>query len=413
MSQSQDHKPENDRLQELEQAFEVFTRTSRQLSESYAELENQVSSLSRELAAARSARLQELAEKERLGRRLEQLLEALPGGVLVIGDDGRIRDANPAAESLLGHPLEGELWESVRVRAFTGESRSTGEVSLRTGRRVSVSQRRLDAEQGRIVLLTDVSETRALQELVDRHQRLSAMGEMAARLAHQIRTPVSTALLYAGQIESGRIQPEALPRIGGRLAGRLRQIEAMIGDMLMFAGGGRRDDERLGIDELFAEAAGQVMARWPRHVRLAVEGGRGLAIRGSRTAVLGALTNLLNNAAEALQGSETDEPAIRLRAESDRGDRILLRVRDNGPGVPADIREQIFEPFYTTRPQGTGLGLAVVRSVAEAHGGELMLGTPHAGGAEFIISLPAADEAGADNPVPQRASTGERRENRQ
>jgi len=384
------------RMQELEKAFEVFTRTSRQLSDSYAELEAQVSSLSEELASARDARLQELAEKERIGRRLEQLLETLPGGVIVIDGEGRVRDANPAAESLLGKPLEGQSWEAIRRRAFTGEARSTGEVSLRTGRRVSISQRSLEAEQGRIVLFTDVSETRALQELVDRHQRLSAMGEMAARLAHQIRTPLSAALLYAGQLETGHMAGDALPRIGGKLAGRLRQIEGMVGDMLMFAGGGRRDDERLGVDELFAEAGGQVMARWRDHLKLQVQGGRGLAIRGSRAAVLGALTNLLNNAAEAVRGSGVEQAHVRLRAERGDGRKVIIRVRDNGPGVPAEIREQIFEPFYTTRPQGTGLGLAVVRSVAEAHNGELMLGTPRRGGAEFILVLPDAEAGQVD-----------------
>ncbi|MEA5444254.1 ATP-binding protein [Gammaproteobacteria bacterium AB-CW1] len=398
MSRSSLKQHDSERMEELEQAFEVFTRTSRQLSESYAELETQVSSLSQELAAARDARLRELAEKERIGRRLEQLLEALPGGVIVIDGEGRVRDANPAAESLLGRPLEGERWETVRDRSFTGELRSTGEVQLRTGRRVSISQRSLEAEQGRIVLFTDVSETRALQELVDRHQRLSAMGEMAARLAHQIRTPLSAALLYAGQLETGRLGDEALPRIGGRLAGRLRQIEGMIGDMLMFAGGGRRDDEVLGVDELFAEASGQIMARWRGRIQLAVEGGRGLNIEGSRAALLGALTNLLNNAAEAVQPQAQSDRQVRLKAERQQ-ERILIRVRDNGPGIPTEIREQIFEPFFTTRPQGTGLGLAVVRSVVEAHRGELMVGTPRKGGVEFLLSLPeAADGRRRANP---------------
>ncbi|MDQ2068477.1 sensor histidine kinase [Natronospira bacteriovora] len=389
MSQSSTEQRDEQRMEELEKAFEVFTRTSRQLSDSYAELESQVSQLSQELAAARSARLQELAEKERIGRRLEQLLEALPGGVMVIDGQGRIRDANPGAVSLLGNPLEGERWEDIRRRAFIDDTGGTGEVTLRTGRRVSLSQRSLEAEQGRIILLTDVSETRALQELVDRHQRLSAMGEMAARLAHQIRTPLSAALLYAGQLEAGQVSEERLPKLAARVAGRLRQIEGMIGDMLMFAGGGRRDDEVLRLDELFAEAAGQVMTRWRRHIQLKVEGGRGLAIRGSRVAVLGAITNLLNNAAEAVQIHEAADAHVRLRAEAVGDHRVLIRVRDNGKGVPRELRERIFEPFYTTRPQGTGLGLAVVRSVAEAHNGELLLATPKVGGAEFILSLPA------------------------
>ena len=391
MADSSVESRESARMAKLEEAFEVFTRTSRQLSESYAELEAQVASLTDELTAARDERLREMAEKERIGRRLEQLLQALPGGVIVIDQEGRVRDPNPAAEALLGGGLAGQPWETVKGRAFTSRDATTGEVALRTGRRVSISQRTLEPEQERIVLLTDVSETRALQDLVDRQQRLAAIGEMAARLAHQIRTPVSAALLYAGQIENGRLGQTDLPRVGGKLADRLRQLERMIGNMLMFAGGGRRDDERLGVDELFAEAAGQIMARWRGRIDLSVDGGRGLVLEGSRAAILGAITNLLNNAAEAVQDPSVTAPEVRLSARRER-ERILIRVQDNGPGLPEGIRDKVFEPFFTTRPHGTGLGLAVVQSVAQVHEGELSLGTAPGGGAEFLFMLPAATD---------------------
>lgn len=386
MSDGSDKPSDSDRIAELESAFELFTRTSRQLSRSYEELEQRVADLNQELASAREARMRELAEKERLGNRLEQLLEALPGGVVVIDRGGRVTESNPAAESLLGRPLNGEPWEAVRRRAFRGEISRAGEVNLRTGRRVSLSQRDLRGEEGRIMLLTDVSETRALQELVDRHQRLSAMGEMAARLAHQIRTPLSAALLYSSQLEEALGEGPGA-RLAPKLAGRLRRIEAMVSDMLMFARGGSRDAERLRLEEVFAEAAGQVKARWRDQVGLEVRGGRGLTLQGSREALLGALSNLLDNAAEATG----EGGCIRLVGEDDGRDRVLIRVRDDGPGIPQDIRDRIFEPFYTTRPQGTGLGLAVVRSVVEAHGGNLALVSPEEGGAEFLLAFPAAD----------------------
>ena len=95
---------------------------------------------------------------------------------------------------------------------------------------------------GEILLLTDVTETRRLQEVVERNSRLSSMGEMTARLAHQIRTPLASALLYVSQIEQAEEQTALVRRFAGRAIGKLRELEQMINDMVVFAGGGRSED---------------------------------------------------------------------------------------------------------------------------------------------------------------------------
>lgn len=104
--------------QGLEQAFSLFSQMSSQLTDSYSLLEARVSELKGELAVVSAQRMQELAEKERLANRLQNLLDLLPGGVIVIDDQGRVREANPAACDLLGLPLEGELWRHVITRCF-------------------------------------------------------------------------------------------------------------------------------------------------------------------------------------------------------------------------------------------------------------------------------------------------------
>src|SRR5699024_8827775 len=156
--------------------------------------------LSRELAAARDQRLIELAEKERLANRLSHLLAALPAGVIVLDAQGVVQTANPAAAELLGSPLEGIAWPAVYGRAVAGAGGADSELELNGGRRVTLSSCDLGGEPGRILVLQDVTEARALQALADRRRRLSAMGEMAASLAHQIRTPLASALLYVGHL---------------------------------------------------------------------------------------------------------------------------------------------------------------------------------------------------------------------
>ena len=184
------------RSQDLHEAFHVFSEISERLAESYRGLEERVVVLNKELAAARGERLRQLAEKERLANRLQQLLDAMPGAIVVLDGDDNIQDYNPAAVELLGEPMLGEKWADVAKKSITGMSSDGYYATLGHGRQVGISSRALGAEPGRILLLKDDTETRRLQEMLNRHQRLSAMGEMVARLAHQIRTPLTSAMLY-------------------------------------------------------------------------------------------------------------------------------------------------------------------------------------------------------------------------
>ncbi|MEE4172960.1 MAG: PAS domain-containing protein, partial [Xanthomonadales bacterium] len=179
---------------QLARAFEAFNSLSSQLSSSYAALERRVAELSAELAAARSEQLRELRAKEALARRLSQLVEALPGGVVVLDGAGRVVEANAQARDMLGEPLVGASWDDVQRQAFAATALS-GDRSLSDGRRVTLSVNRF-GEAERIVLVSDVTESRRIQTELERKQRLTAMGEMVAGLAHQIRTPLAASLLY-------------------------------------------------------------------------------------------------------------------------------------------------------------------------------------------------------------------------
>ncbi|GAB6039992.1 sensor histidine kinase [Endothiovibrio diazotrophicus] len=379
-----------DSAQRLEDAFNVFNEMSLSLEASYRDLENQVARLHEALAVANSERLRELAEKEQLANRLERLLEALPAGVLVLDGDGVVRECNPAAVDLLGKPLLGERWREVTLRAFERSGGNGDEIVLQDGRRVSVSVRSLGSEPGQIVLLKDVTETRALQEMVARQQRLTAMGEVAAGLAHQIRTPLASALLYISNLGRPNLDAAGRARFAERIRDRLRHMERMVNDMLVFARGGSTDSEAVALDGLLADLAQTL------EPQLAAVGGgievdqrvAGVTLHGNREALLGALINLGANAIQAVGEGVRLRVDVRLEGAGF----VAVRVADNGPGIGEDIRETVFEPFFTTRPDGTGLGLAVVRNVVEAHHGRIELEQPQAGeGACFAIRLPTGE----------------------
>lgn len=237
LSAQAQYSPELESRQGLEQAFSLFNQMSAQLTDSYGLLEARVTELKGELAHAGAQRLQELAEKERLANRLQNLLDLLPGGVIVIDGMGVVREANPAAIDLLGQPLLGMLWRHVISRCFAPREDDGHEVSLKDGRRLSIATRSLDAEPGQLVLLNDLTETRHLQEQLARHERLSSLGRMVASLAHQIRTPLSAAMIYASHLAEQELPVETQQRFAARLKDRLHELEHQVRDMLVFARG--------------------------------------------------------------------------------------------------------------------------------------------------------------------------------
>lgn len=375
--------------EQLQEAFRAFNEISLQLSASYRDLELRVARLNEELAAARSERLKQLAEKERLANRLTRLLEALPGGVVVLDGNGQVQEYNPAALDLLGAPLLGLAWRDIARRAFAPRRGDSREVMLRDGREVSISARSLGEEPGQILLLHDVTETRRLQEMVNRHKRLSAMGEMAAKLAHQIRTPLASALLYVSHLARPMLEAHDRVRFAQKILARLRHLEAMVNDMLTFARGSAVSDESFATRSL-ADELEQAL-----EPQLQACGGQleivdhvpGAVLTGNRQALLGALLNLATNSLQAVGAG----PRLRLAIGRDVSGAIELRLSDNGPGIPEEIRERIFEPFFTTRPDGTGLGLAVVQAVVESHRGDVRVEARAEGGVTFVLRLPQGE----------------------
>ena len=184
--------------------------------------------------------------------RLEHLLQVMPAGVIVIDGKGIVRQANEQAKALLGEPLEEEVWRCIITRSFKPRADDGHEVSLVDGRRVKLSITPLENEPGQLIVITDLTETRQLQARVSHMQRLSSLGKMVASLAHQIRTPLSAAMLYASNLTRKGLGEEAQTQFSNKLTDRLKELESQVNDMLLFAKSGEEQVvSQISLGELF------------------------------------------------------------------------------------------------------------------------------------------------------------------
>ncbi|TXR53400.1 sensor histidine kinase [Reinekea thalattae] len=382
-------------IQDLQKAFTAFSEMSQHLTESYSQLENRVIELSGELASVSAQRLEELNEKEQIADKLESLLRLLPAGVIVLDNRGVIIQANPTAEKLLSGSLLststgllGLAWGRVIREAFAPKQTDYHEVSLKDGRLVKIETSPLD-KKGQLILLTDQTETRALQSQVARQQRLTAMGQMVASLAHQVRTPLSAALLYAGNLKNPNLSTEKHDIFVDKLVGRLDHLERQIQDMLLFVKGECQLKDQLPIQaiiQLLQESAEGLPAqafekiRWP--VTLP-----NVFIQCQADALISAFMNLINNALEASNNKAT----VHIDAVPKK-DTLEISFSDEGPGMTEEQIHKIQEPFFTTKSHGTGLGIPVLMTTVKAHKGHVRIRSKVGVGSQFIISLPVVKQ---------------------
>lgn len=354
---------------QLAEAFEQFNRVSAELTGAYAGLQGEVA---------------------QLNERLSVLMAALPAGVVVLDRLGFVAQANRAAQDWLGEGLDGQAWLEISAR-FAG-TETPGEVELdgETARRIALSSTPLDSGEGSIILMHDVTDTRRLQREAERNTRLAAMGEMVAGLAHQLRTPLSAALLYTASLGKPQLADADRSRVAERAVERLRHLERLIRDMLLFARGDCLGREPVAVCALVEELAHTLepiaRARDIEFVHACDCGATQLV--ADRKALAGALTNLLENAIQFTPAGGRVHLAATLDARQ-----VCFSVEDTGVGIAPAQQQRLFEPFFTTRGEGTGLGLAIARGVARAHGGDIDLNSRPGEGTCFRLVVPLADDS--------------------
>lgn len=234
-----------------------------------------------------------------------------------------------------------------------------------------------------VAIRADVTARKEVEERLTHQASLARVGQMAAVLAHEVRNPLA-GIRGAMQVLMGRREagdPERI--VMEEIVERTASLDALINDLLLFA---RPRPPRLGEVDLrtVAQQAVAALQHDPaaRHVVMRVDG-PSLRVHADPELLRATLLNLLLNAAQAMAGA--GEVVVEI---GEHGDMAEVRVRDNGPGIPEDIREQVLEPFFTTKTRGGGLGLPIAQRAAELHGGRLVLMCPPEGGTVVTLTLP-------------------------
>lgn len=362
---------------------------SSQLTRSYHELESRIGELQHELAQSDQERKREHKAKERLAERLELILGVMPVAVILLDGRGVVAQANSIAEGFLGKNLPGQRWISVIRNSFAPTFTDGHEVALKDGRLLSIATQSLNDEPGQIIVLTDQTETRRLQETMNHHRKLSEMGKMTASLAHQIRTPLAAATLYADHLASPMLTDERRLKYAGKIKARLAQLSQQVQDMLIFSRGGVVLNSSVPVEHLLARLQQQLDEVCDQqHACCVVElDAMNGMVRCNEELLLSAFSNLVENAIQACQGHGI-KPVLQLGARINGKGLLEIQLGDNGPGIPAGLQQKILEPFFTTKSTGTGLGLAVVNAIVESHGGRFSVESGESEGALARITLP-------------------------
>lgn len=378
----------------LSSVMSDLNRLSRSFVDSYQNLEGQVEQLNDQLLDASERRSEAIEEKQKLidekqaiDNRLQNLLAILPSGVVVLDGKGVVRDCNAVAIDILGRPLLGEAWVDVIRRTFDPQADDGHQISLKDGRKVHIETRALDSEPGQLIVLTDMTKTRLLQAELSQQQKLSSMGKMVASLAHQIRTPLSAALLYASHLSSNKLNEEKSSEFAGLLLERLNFMERQIGDMLNFVKGERKTKSEFCLSEL-VEAISINCKSTSHKIILNVDVKLNLEakITGDLDSLNGAISNLINNAVEASK----EQQAVTIGLHMTETNQLVIAVTDTGVGINKSQQRDLFEPFYTTKSHGNGLGLSIVHGVVIDHQGSISVTSKKGKGSQFKITLPVS-----------------------
>jgi two-component system, NtrC family, sensor histidine kinase PilS len=334
------------------------------------------------------------------------IVRSIPSGIITADESDRVTFVNNAGTALLGTPLSdiidtslGSIFPVVGHRDSLEGMRSE---TCRTVKNIAGEMRHLDltvselkgrdgVATGRLVVFDDVTRLRQMEERVNLSEKQAAFVRIAARMAHEIRNPLAAvrgATELLSQMTAGSSPTEK--RLLDIVIRESDRLNSLLGDFLQTVGAQHPNKVRVMLTDLVEETVA-LFAREPRvSQRVALETiiNKGIEVVGDAARLRQAFWNLLANALEATPDKGTITVILGAHLGLHQAE---LRVQDSGTGIPAEIRDRIFEPFTTTKEKGTGLGLSLVLSIVEAHDGTVEVQSEPGSPTVFILRLPLAD----------------------
>src|SRR6202522_4051864 len=396
----------------------------------------------KELARLHLLAQERAQESERL---TEEVTRNMPTGLLLVNATGAISSTNPAAEEALGIRTlryrsykeilgpESELTQMLTACIRDGKTFQRGEIEHLTsegsvrnlGVTISPIYRAARASgksgvadnlshakdphaqdmkiSGALCLMSDLTELTALQKQIRWKENLAALGEMSAGIAHEFKNSLATISGYAQMIR-GEVKPGDTRDSAERILDQTRALTHVVTEFLRFAKPLEICYETVPMQSVVAKVAEELQETIPG-CRVEADGSFH-ELPGDEALIRQALVNLVRNGVQAATGSGASEAKVTITGSlEDLGGRKWQRVcvADNGGGIPENDLPKIFLPFYTTKSEGTGLGLAVVQKVALQHGGSIEARNREGGGAEFLLWLPLRQDP-LPSPIASRAA---------
>ena len=366
------------------------------------------------------------AEREALAGELQQVrLEAddvlrnLRTGVMTVDSSGKLLYSNPAAEALLGFNadewrdkpimpelarLAPEFWAAIIATARRGVRLMRVEASVRRGDRVfpiGLTTTTIEGPKGEMPRVTaifaDISDSKRLQELHLRAERLEAVAELSSSLAHEIKNPLASIRSSVEQLSRSSRANADEKFLANLIVRESDRLSRLLSEFLDFSRVRVTEYRVLDLVEVAGAAARMVEERedYPEDAQITLEGSP-TPMEGDEDLVHRVVSNLVLNAAQAAGKGARIEVRIGPATPGDLptgagiDNPVRLQIADNGPGIPDAVRERLFEPFVTGRVGGTGLGLAIVQRAVEAHRGLVLVDSTPGSGTTFTIFFPAA-----------------------
>ncbi len=396
----------------LDGSSELFEDTARRYLEAYRQLEERFEFLNVRLGETNRELRDSLEEKDRVSNYLNNILESMTGGLLVLGLDRRITLFNRTAEEITGRSQEeviGRTYEEVMGREEgepsvlhtleTGESLRNQEKDLRLpdGRTIplgfstSVVREGNGEVLGAIEVFSDLTEVKRLESQVRRMHTLAALGEMAATVAHEIRNPLGGIASFANLLDRDLPADHPSRRLVGKITEGVARLNRIVSSLLSYTRPLNLNTRPVDLAQAVEEAAAffevDAEGRSPGVTIRRDFPAHGCTCQVDVERFRQVVLNLLLNAAQAMSGGGPIVLRITEVCRED-GEWALVAVRDSGDGIAEEARHKLFTPFFTTKEDGTGLGLVTSRKIVEAHGGRLTVDSVPGEGACFTIALP-------------------------
>ncbi|MBU3560488.1 sensor histidine kinase [Polynucleobacter hallstattensis] len=363
-----------DATKHLEEAFAIFYAESQKLEAQQTALQDKINQLSSEL--------------QKSNQRLAILLNAIPAGVILLENEVVLLH-NPAVLIFLPDLKPGVTFEIPAdwLGSITPGEYVIAEKGIHQRIQKTVQVIRINEGSRSFIQIQDITANILRHEETQRENRLAAMGRMAAGIAHQFRTPLATALLYASHLCDGEINTDTAKEFADRLRKQLLDLEKLSQDMLRFISNKPNKTVLVNATQIIEEAQASIQFLFKaKQVSLSVTMSNinqgNLLVEPK--AISNAIVAILEN---ALAVSKTNQ-IVSLMAANDQ-QMLTITISDQGPGIPKEILNSLFEPFATTSANGTGLGLSIAKNTIETHRGSISAeSSKH--GAVFKIRLPYA-----------------------